>query len=325
MEQSERMQQIAARLHAMASGDAPPPIATIGEDDLGEVERALNRAIASLDGLLEERLLFSVGPVVVFRWRATEGWPVEYVSPNVADLTGYPLSDILSGARPYASLIHPDDLAHVTDEVSTNSARGAAWFVHDAYRLQRSDGQCIWVSDYTVIRRDATGAITHYFGYIADITESMEQARALARSEEVLRQVSTPILQVWDGVLAMPVLGAVDAPRAAQMMDTLLGEVARGSSTVAILDLTGLEDIDSATMDHLMCMVRAVSLLGCTCLLSGISPGVARLIVNLGIPAADLRTFGTLRGALAHALSARHASFAPEALRKKARVASGAR
>jgi len=302
MDERERQKRIAERLREMSKGDVPPHIEDVGDGPLGEVERELNRAITSFDDLHKERLLFSVGPVVVFRWRNEAGWPVDYVSPNVTALTGYPLSDFISGIRAYASLIHPEDLAHVTDEVKTYSERGVAWFVHDPYRLRRSDGRLIWVSDYTVVRRDETGAVTHYFGYIVDSTESMEQARSLARREKALEQVSTPILQVWEGVLAMPVLGTVNEARAAHMTEALLGEVTRSRTAVAILDLTGLEEVDTHTMDHIIRMVQAVSLLGCQCLISGISPNGARVIVGLGVPLEALRTFATLRAALAHAL-----------------------
>ncbi|MDC3961094.1 STAS domain-containing protein [Polyangium jinanense] len=303
MDQAERLRRISTTLARLANEELPDFIEDIDDGPLGDLERNLNRAIGSLSTRLEERLLFSVGPVVVFRWRATEGWPVEYVSPNVFELTGYPTEDYLLNKLKYSDLVYPEDLGRVGEEVSTNSASGAEWFAHEPYRIKRRDGQTIWIADYTVIRRDrASGQITHYFGYIFDTTDRIEQSLALERNERTLKQFKSPLLHVWDGVLAMPVLGAVDEARASAMTDALLAEITHSRVRVTVLDLTGLEDVDAATLEHLMRMVRAVTLLGSHCLVSGISPRVASIIVSLGIDVAKLSTFATLSAALGHAL-----------------------
>ncbi|MDI1444561.1 PAS domain-containing protein [Polyangium sp. 6x1] len=303
MDQAERLRRISATLARLANEELPDFIEDIDEGPLGDIERNLNRTIGTLATRQEERLLFSVGPVVVFRWRATEGWPVEYVSPNVAALTGFPTEDYLADKVKYSDHVYPEDLPRVIEEVSTNSASGAEWFAHEPYRIQRRDGQTLWIADYTVIRRDrASGQITHYFGYIFDTTDRIEQSLLLERNEQTLKQLKSPLLHVWDGVLAMPVLGAVDASRASAMTDALLAEITRSSVRVTVLDLTGLEDVDTATLDHLLRMIRAVELLGSRCLVSGVSPRVATIIVALGVDVAKLSTFATLSSALGHAL-----------------------
>lgn len=124
----------------------------------------------------------------------------------------------------------------------------------------------------------------------------------LQKTEAAVQQLKTPVLRVWDGVLAMPVLGSVDEERAAHMTETLLQEVSSEAVSVAVLDLTGLDEVDGATMEYLVRMVSAVQLLGCKCVVSGISPAVARVIVGLGIDIRTLSTFATLQSALAHAL-----------------------
>jgi len=303
MEQAERLRRIADSLARLADEQMSDPIEDIDDGPLGDIERNLNRAIGNLSTRQKERLLFSVGPVVVFRWRAEPGWPVEYVSPNVTELSGYPTEDYLSGALKYSDHIDPEDLPRVGEEVATHSASGVEWFAHEPYRLKRRDGRTLWIADYTVIQRDpTTGQITHYLGYIFDTTERVEQSLALERNERTLRQLKSPLLHVWDGVLAMPVLGAVDEARAAAMMDALLAEISRSGVRVSVLDLTGLEDVDTRTLDHLIRMVRAVELLGSHCLISGITPRVASIIVALGIDVARLSTFATLSAALGHAL-----------------------
>lgn len=305
IDQAARLHRLEETLRRIASEDLPNPIEDIEDGPFGELERQVNRAIAALDHRLQERLLFSIGPVVVFRWRNTEGWPVEYVSPNVEDLTGFNAEEYLSSAQIYAAHIPKEDLPRVMDEVQTNSASGVNWFVHEPYRLVRKDGKTLWVSDYSVVRRDAQGQITHYFGYIFDITDRIEQAQRLVQKEQTIQKLVSPVLRVWDGVLAVPLFGAVDQAFASDMMTRLLQEISRSSASYCILDLTGLDSVDALTIEYLVQMVRAVELLGSTCLLSGISPSVATMIVELRLDISSVSTFGTLRSALEHALARR--------------------
>jgi PAS domain S-box-containing protein len=300
-ESDDRITALIERVRSMANAVPPALIDAPGDDRLGELEREINRLIRETRTGLQERLLFLVGPVVMFRWVNAEGWPVEYVSPNIEALTGYPVEDFASGRRPYASLIHKDDLPRVFEEVTSNSKGDTRWFVHQPYRMLRADGAALWVADYTVILRDEAGTITHFFGYIMDITEQVDQLGRLNAQEQMLARLSSPILQVGRGVLAMPILGVFAADGAARMTDDLLAAIARSAAHTAILDLTGLRDIDAATVELLLRTSRAVALLGCRCLLSGISPEVATLIVQLGM-SQPLTTVATLQDALELAL-----------------------
>jgi signal transduction histidine kinase len=172
----------------MAEGGTPPLITPTDDGELGELEHEVNRLLRVNRVGSQERLLFLVGPVVMFRWVNVPGWPVEYVSPNVTALTGYPVEDFTSGRRAYASLIHPDDLARVLEEVTSNSKSNTSWFMHQPYRVLRADSVALWVADYTVILRDEAGTITHFFGYIMDISEQVEQT---LRLEQERRRADT--------------------------------------------------------------------------------------------------------------------------------------
>ncbi|MFO0826615.1 MAG: PAS domain-containing protein [Phycisphaerales bacterium] len=141
-------------------------------------EQELARTNASLE---RERRLFVAGPVVIFRWVAAEGWPVEYASPNAVGLFGHTADDFTTGRVPYASIVHPDDLERVAREVAEYSAAGVPFFEQD-YRIIRADGETRWLYDFTVIARDATGRITHYEGYVLDATE---RRRELEESREM--------------------------------------------------------------------------------------------------------------------------------------------
>ncbi len=156
----------------------------------------LRRRVAELEELentnrllQQERNMFITGSVVVFKWRNLEGWPVEYVSHNVFDVLGYSVDDLVSGRLPYARIISPEDIARVTEEVGSNSESGAASFEHQPYRIVREDGTTIWVADFTTILRDESGRVTHYLGYIVDISDRMRVEEALRESQMRWRQV----------------------------------------------------------------------------------------------------------------------------------------
>lgn len=299
-----RIEALIACVQGLGAGALPATIAAPGDDAIGGLERAVNALIARSSARQQEHLLFSIGPVVVFRWQAVEGWPVEYVSPNVAALTGYPVEEFASGARPYASLVDPEDLPRVTEEVVSNIAADAAWFVHRPYRIRRADGRALWVADYTVSLRDDAGKVTHFFGYIMDISDQVEQMSRLTAHERTIESLASPILEVGPGVLAMPVMGNVGGARAARMTDDLLAAIARTRAHTAILDLTGLLDVDTATLERLLRISRAIGLLGCRGVLSGISPAVAAMVVRLGLEV-PITAVATLQDALGQALGRR--------------------
>lgn len=135
---------------------------------------------------IRERRLFANGPVTLFKWRNEPGWPVEYIGKNVWDLLGYPRRRFLDGNLAHADVIHPDDRDRVTGEVAANDRPDVNAFIHRPYRLIRADGAAIWVSDHTLILRDADGKTTHYVGYLMDITRQVTAEAGLFRSRESL-------------------------------------------------------------------------------------------------------------------------------------------
>lgn len=146
--------------------------------------------------LRDERQVFMGGPTVVFKWRAAEGWPVEYVSPNVESVLGYASDDLLSGQVNYLHLIHPDDLTRVLQEVLDHSASGHAQFDQE-YRLAHADGGYRWIHDYTRPVRNPNGELVCYHGYLVDITERKQ-------AEELSRQRHDEFLAIFNG-MDMPV------------------------------------------------------------------------------------------------------------------------
>ena len=155
-----------------------------------QTEEALRK---SYELIKQERNMFISGAVVVFKWKNSEGWPVENVSPNVREVFGYSSEEFISGAISYAAIIPEEDIKRVADEVSTHSQSGADRFTHKPYRIVRKDGKTIWIEDYTTILRDKSGNITHYLGYVLDITERKQ-------AEEQNRFLSSVVEQSADGM-----------------------------------------------------------------------------------------------------------------------------
>ncbi|MEN8172343.1 MAG: PAS domain S-box protein [Chloroflexota bacterium] len=127
--------------------------------------------------------IVNLSPAIAFLWQAAEGWPVEYVSDNVNQLLGYTSEDFYTGAVPFASIVHPDDLARVAAEVAHHSKSGEEKF-NQEYRIITKSGKVLWIDDRTLVKRDSNGEITHYQGVILDITG---QKRA-ERAEDEIRQ-----------------------------------------------------------------------------------------------------------------------------------------
>ncbi|MEJ2501127.1 MAG: ATP-binding protein, partial [Campylobacterales bacterium] len=123
--------------------------------------------------------LFDKGDSVLFKWKNDARWSIDYVSDNVCKLLGYAKNDFLKGRVVYASCIHKADLPQVIDEVRTAVKKGLDYFVHEPYRIVTEHGEIKWVLDYTVTQKDARGQITHFIGYLNDITALKQYEKEL--------------------------------------------------------------------------------------------------------------------------------------------------
>jgi rsbT co-antagonist protein RsbR len=116
--------------------------------------------------------------------------------------------------------------------------------------------------------------------------------------QAAIRDLSTPIIEVWSGVLCLPVVGIVDSQRSAEMTETLLETIISKQARTAIVDITGIDVMDTKTADHFIKMAKAVRLLGADCIISGINPGIAQTLTHIGVDLTGIRTLRTLRDAL---------------------------
>ncbi|MFG6413085.1 STAS domain-containing protein [Roseateles sp. DC23W] len=124
----------------------------------------------------------------------------------------------------------------------------------------------------------------------------------IARQQQELLELSTPVIKLWDGVLAAPMIGTLDSNRTQIVMEALLQRIVDTGSHIAIVDITGVPTVDTLVAQHLMKTVTAIRLMGAECIISGIRPQIAQTIVHLGIDLAGIITKATLADALAVAM-----------------------
>ncbi|MEU1708730.1 STAS domain-containing protein [Streptomyces sp. NPDC005706] len=154
--------------------------------------------------------------------------------------------------------------------------------------------------------RDALLALTVLMGtlrlVIMETTISAGE-ELIARQRQQLLEVATPVISLWDGIVAVPLIGTLDSARSQVVMESLLQAIVEQRARYAILDITGVPTVDSLVAQHLMKTVAAARLMGAECVVSGIRPAIAQTIVHLGIDLGSVVTRSSLADALAYALS----------------------
>ena len=129
-----------------------------------------------------------------------------------------------------------------------------------------------------------------------------EELEQLARAQEAIRELSTPVIEIWRGVLILPLIGVIDEARGQQIMEQLLTAVVRTGANTVILDITGVPEIDTSVADRLLKAMAASELLGTNSILTGVSPANAQTLVRLGVDFEHVDTARTLEAGLRRAL-----------------------
>lgn len=185
-------------------------------------------------------------------------------------------------------------------------------------RFQRigQGGRSIWLeASYNPIF-DLEGRVTRVVKFATDITEKVESARlteiALDKAREAerireeldrtLQEMSTPVMPIWDSILLLPLVGVVDSARTDDVMRKSLERISETRSKVFILDISGVPAVDTAVANQLLKITKATLLMGCETIISGLSPAIARTMVDLGVDVGEVRTTATLRDAFAISL-----------------------
>ncbi len=171
--------------------------------------------------------------------------------------------------------------------------------------------QPIFAALQTELASDASALVGSING-VSTVVDAMAQwtvdAYQLTREQLITRQqhelleLSTPVIKLWDGVLAVPMIGTLDSNRTQLVMEALLQRIVDTESTLAIIDITGVPTVDTLVAQHLLKTVTAIRLMGADCIISGIRPQIAQTIVHLGIDLQSVTSKATLADALALAL-----------------------
>ncbi|OQW31058.1 MAG: anti-anti-sigma factor [Nitrospira sp. SG-bin1] len=145
-------------------------------------------------------------------------------------------------------------------------------------------------------------------------TEVYQKSReeVIARQQQELLELSTPVVQLWDEILALPLIGTLDSARTQVVMENLLQRIVETGARIAVIDITGVPTVDTLVAQHLMKTVSAARLMGADCIISGIRPQIAQTIVHLGVNLNDIITKSTLADAFRIALQRTGATIAKD-------------
>lgn len=182
--------------------------------------------------------------------------------------------------------------------------------------VQHSDGSThvSWTRKFPIRGQD--GETVALMAIITDITDLRRRQDEVARLQievdekmeivemqrKLLDEVAVPVIQVWNGILLLPLMGVIESRRALQIMESLLDSIGRTSAQVVIIDITGVPVVDTGVASYLIRAMQAAQLLGCNSILVGISPEIAQTLVGLGIDFSRIQTRATLQNGLEDAL-----------------------
>ncbi len=166
--------------------------------------------------------------------------------------------------------------------------------LNEQYRKQLAGDDLARKMDEVSLLVDRLGLFT-FEAYVA------RRERIIKSQAEAITELATPVIQVWDGIVALPLVGAIDSIRAKDIMERLLTAVMDHSADIVIIDITGVPVVDTQVASRLMRTVEAVSLLGTRSIITGINPVIAQTMVQLGVDLSQLTTRATLRAGLKQA------------------------
>jgi rsbT co-antagonist protein RsbR len=220
-------------------------------------------------------------------------------NPGARALTQYMSSEVLG--RPVSMFYAEEDVRSGLPQLEMAAAVRDGRLETEGWRI-RKDGSRFWANAILSPIRDADGELIGFVKVARDLSDRREQEQLVQRQRDEILELSTPVIQVWDAVLVLPIIGTLDSVRASRLTESLLERIAVDQAEVVILDVSGVPTIDTDVAQHLLKTVEAARLMGTTSILSGVRPETAQAIVHLGIELGRLRSRNTLKDALQLAL-----------------------
>jgi rsbT co-antagonist protein RsbR len=233
--------------------------------------------------------------------------------------------DMGKQADEFLNILATTSQSHATDDISTPGWQPVRVFLEDLSRQRVLAG---FSSDETAtfifsLKRPLFEALRQECGNDAEklaqemwsATELMDKLglhtiktfqasreEVIGRQQTELLELSTPVVKLWDGILALPMIGTLDSARTQIVMESLLQKIVETESQIAIIDITGVPTVDTLVAQHLLKTVTAIRLMGADCIISGVRPQIAQTIVHLGVDLQGVTTKANLADALALAL-----------------------
>ncbi|TQS41523.1 PAS domain S-box protein [Cryptosporangium phraense] len=224
---------------------------------------------------------------------------VQSWNPGAERLRQYTAEEVMG--RPVSMFYAEDEVRRGVPEREMAAAVREGRFEAEGWRLRR-DGSRFWANDVLSPIKSPDGEVIGYVKVARDQSDRREAEQIVARQRDEILELSTPVIQVWDDVLVLPVIGTLDSARAARLTENLLERIARDQAEVVILDVSGVPAVDTEVAQHLLKTVEAARLMGSVSVLSGVRPETAQAIVHLGIELGTLRCRSNLKDALQLAL-----------------------
>ncbi|NNJ10754.1 STAS domain-containing protein [Chloroflexales bacterium ZM16-3] len=176
--------------------------------------------------------------------------------------------------------------------------------------LQSDATAPVWIEASYFPMRAKSGEVTHLIAILRDVSREILQRQNADKAQEeianqrmIIETLSNPVIQIWQGILTLPLIGAIDSRRAMNITEGLLIAIAERQASCIIIDITGVPMVDTQVAQHLVQTARACQLLGCDVALVGISPEIAQTLVQLGVDLSKLKTLANLQAGIAWAFA----------------------
>jgi rsbT co-antagonist protein RsbR len=221
-------------------------------------------------------------------------------NPGSEAILGYRADEIIG--QNFSRFYSNEDVQRGKPEMELKVATAEGRSEDEGWRIKK-DGSRFWANHVITVLRDQGGTLCGFGKVMRDLTERKRaEEKATLQAREII-EVSTPVIQIWDGILMAPLIGTLDSERTQQLMERLLERIVATNSGVALLDITGVPTIDTRTAQHLAETTTAVRLLGAQAVLTGVRPAIAQTLAHLGVDLGEITTRSSLAAGLRVALS----------------------
>ncbi len=217
-------------------------------------------------------------------------------SPTAERIKGYRADEIVG--KHFSVFYTREDAASGRLDKELETAAREGRFEDEGWRV-RKDGSKFWANVVITALRDSQGKLRGFGNVTRDMSDRKAVEERIKRQTiEMMEMATVPVVQVWDGIIMVPLIGMLDSARTQQLMEKLLQRIAETNSPVALLDITGVPAVDTQTAQHLIETIKAVRYIGAEVVLTGVRPTIAQTLVHLGIDLSSAITRSSLRAGL---------------------------